>query len=130
MSEVIQPTYKAKVEQVISGDDMIIMAELAMDDLFKKVRCRLDGVDTPDAYREPAESEAGKVRDQVRQMVSNAQCVVTVVSQSRRGWKIVLHIHKGGEVINLNEHLQAQGYVFTDKADGRNQAKETQTQGE
>jgi len=114
----------AKVEHVISGDNLVIFVELCMDDLYKKVRVRLHGVDTPDAYKATPDTEAGKVRDLVRQMVLNSTCSVKVVSQSRKGWIVVLSIHKGEEVLNLNQFLMDQGYIFREKTNVKNQKKE------
>lgn len=118
MSE-IYPTYRCRVEQVSSGDDIVVMAELLMDDLFKRVRCRLHGVDTPDAYREAATTKAGAVRDEVRQLIGNRPCSVQVVGQSRKGWKVILHIHADEGTVNLNEYLISQGYIFRENTDGR-----------
>jgi len=101
-----------RVEQVISGDDILCLVELAIDDLYKKVRCRLDGVDTPDGYRQERSTAAGEVRNEVRKMLKGQQCSIKLISASRKDWKVIFYIHKGDEMFNLNEYLQSKGYVY------------------
>lgn len=108
--------YLARVVDVISGDDIIVMVDLGIDSLYKKVRVRLGGVDTPDAYRAGRESEAIAVRDTVRRMVVNRNCKILVHSQQKSSWKVTLHIleHKEPyQLLNLNQFLIEQGYVYT-----------------
>lgn len=117
-------THSVRIEQVISGDDLMVLVELAFDDLWKKVRIRLEGVDTPDAYKESAATEAGKIRQQVSDIVRSGKCTIEVKSQSRKAWVVVLYVHKNNEKINLNELLKSQGFIYQRD---RNHAKKKET---
>lgn len=113
MSEKV---YEVKVEEVHSGDDLIGMVDLDVDNLFKRVRLRLRGVDTPSAYKVKADTEAGEVRDIVRELVNTGRCRAVVHSQKRGGWLVTLmvtHRTAVGEVTtNVNDMLIARGYVY------------------
>ena len=113
-----QPTndrrYHCIVEEVHSGDDLVAMIELGHDALFKRSRVRLQGVDTPDAYKEKAASPAGTVREQVRRWVqaNDKKCVIEKHAEGRGGWICTLWIRDEGEWVNLNERLIEMGYVY------------------
>jgi len=124
MSE-IYPTYIVEVKQVISGDDILVMAELSPDDIYKKVRCRLEGVDTPDGYRQDKDSPAGKVRELVRKLVKNQKCSVIVKNQSRKDWIVEMFIHDGDKKLNLNAYLISEGYVYSQDNSDVQKAKTT-----
>lgn len=111
----VQNTYDAEVVEVHSGDDLVLMVDLGVEGLYKKVRARLRHVDTPDAYKEDPSTEAGRIRDSVRTMVKDRRCRVLVHSSPKSGWKVTLFILSPdgpAEGINLNEHLIRQGYIF------------------
>ena len=105
-------TYKGRVEQVYSGDDMIVMLDLAVEGLYKKQRIRLAGVDTPNGVRESAESEAGKVRAYVLGLCKNHDLSITVLSRSRSSWvaSVVVHLKEGD--FDLNDDLIKRGYLY------------------
>jgi hypothetical protein len=110
----VTKTYNAKVEEVHSGDDLILMVDLGHDNLFKRVRVRLQGVDTPDAYKADASTEAGKVRDTVRGMTKDRKCIIKVHSNRRGGWIVTLHVNtKDSEFVDLNNHLRSMGFIFS-----------------
>lgn len=109
--------FNCRVEQVHSGDDMIVMADLGIDGLHKRTRVRLRGVDTPDAYKEKAESRAGKVREQVRRLVLNKPCYIDVHSQGKSSWIVTLYVSDEGEEVCLNDMLIESGYVYQQKRD-------------
>lgn len=108
------PVYAVKVEEVHSGDDMILMVDLGIDNLFKRVRARLAGVDCPDAYRASPETSAGKVRDFVREL-TRSDCRARVHQQGGRGGWLVTLMYKSAnsEYINLNDQLITEGHVYT-----------------
>lgn len=114
------PKYSAKILEVISGDDLQLFVDLGIDDLFKKVRVRLHGVDTPDAYHAKPDTAAGRVRDQVRELARKKDCVIDVHEQRRGGWIVTLHLQVPGDQssLNLNEALIEQGFVFRNKKGG------------
>lgn len=112
MKANIYPSYDAKVMEVISGDDLIVMVELGIDDLFKRVRARLRGVDTPDAYKK-SEGEAGEIRADVRRLTKGKKCRVDVHSQGRGGWVVTLFIVGDAGELDLNEYLRGRGFVYT-----------------
>lgn len=110
--------YDVTVEEVHSGDDLMLLVNLGIDNLFKKVRARLHGVDAPNAYRAKPDTEAGQVRDEVKKMIQGARCQVQVVSQGKGGWIVILFIHppEGRTSVSLNDLLISRGYVFTDRS--------------
>lgn len=112
-------TYSAVVEEVHSGDDLLLMVNLGVDGLYKKVRARLRGVDTPSAFKASSSTQAGAVRDYVKKAVEGRQCKIVVHSTGRGGWLVTLLVKanacdgaESSPQVNLNELLIAQGYTF------------------
>lgn len=109
--------FTCEVEQVQSGDDLHLLVSLGIDRLYKRVRARLYGVDTPDAYQEPPDSEAGRVRSQVQRLVKDKTCYVRVngyagAASDDSGWLVTLFLGPNEEHPCLNQILNEQGYVF------------------
>jgi hypothetical protein len=102
----------AEVEEVHSGDDLVLMVDLGIDNLFKKVRARLHGVDTPDAYKLDSDTDAGKIRDKVKEMVKGRSCCIELHAMRRGGWIVTLLVRDKAEYININEVLRELGFVF------------------
>ena len=98
--------------EVHSGDDMLVMADLGFDGLHKKVRIRLYGVDTPDAFKASGDTEAGKVRSEVRSMVLGKECYIDVHKTSLRYWIVTLHSIIDGQDVGVNQFLVDRGYIF------------------
>ena len=94
---------------------MILLVDLNVDDLFKKVRARLQGVDTPDAFKSTGDTEAGRVRAEVRRITKGRQCRIDVHAQGRGGWKVTLFVLADDLHLNLNEKLRKDGFVFEQK---------------
>lgn len=115
--EIQTPCYQAEVLEVHSGDDLILLVSIGIDSLYKKVRARLQGVDTPDAYKAGADTEAGKVRDRVTKLLKGKKCYITAHSQSsgKGGWVVTLHLDSSMRSETLNEILCQEGYVFGGK---------------
>lgn len=109
----MQGEYLATVEEVRSGDDLMLMVDLGLDDLYKRVRVRLRGVDTPDAYKAGPETDAGKIREEVRKLTRN-KCRIVVSGKNRSGWIVDLHYtpHEGQANGCLNDMLIARGYIY------------------
>lgn len=108
--------YDATVEEVRSGDDLVLLVALGMDDLYKRVRTRLHGVDTPDAYKAGAETEAGALRDEVRRL-TRGRVQIEKVRCGNGGWVGVLqYLDDHHEWVNLNQLLVLRGYVFKERA--------------
>ncbi|MEE8593728.1 MAG: hypothetical protein V3T03_06340, partial [Candidatus Bipolaricaulota bacterium] len=85
------------------------------DCLYKKVRARLQGVDTPDAYKAQADTQAGSVRDRVRKLTQGKQCWVDLHQQGRGGWIVTLWVKNGkaeDEPQNVNAMLKDEGFVY------------------
>lgn len=118
-------TFTAEVQEVYSGDDLVLMVDLGIDNLHKRVRARLFGVDTPDGYREDGSSAAGKVREEVKKLVKGAICTITLHSERRTGWIVSIYLmnRASGDRISLNQHLIDQGYVFKGAPNGKNSQK-------
>lgn len=104
--------YVAQVEEVHSGDDLVLMVDLGVDSLFKRVRARLHGVDTPDAYKLDSDTPAGQVRDHVRDMVRGKQCMIELHANRRGGWIVTLFVKESGQLTNVNDALRQAGYIF------------------
>lgn len=108
--------YDARVEEVHSGDDLVLLVNLGVDGLYKRVRTRLYGVDVPNAYRACADTEAGEVRDEVRRVTTGRPCKIQVITQGRGGWVVILFVLSGdGTQTNVNEVLIGRGYVYRGK---------------
>lgn len=105
--------YKVEVKEVRSGDDLVLLVDLGLDNLYKKVRARLLGVDTPDAYQADAATEAGKVRDEVRDITRRGKCSIMLHSQGPGGWKVTLLVHMtDNKSVDVNSALKAMGYTY------------------
>lgn len=104
--------YTCEVRDVFSGDDLVVLVDLGVEDLWKKQRVRLHGVDTPNAVHADEDTEAGRVRKHIRQLARNKRGILTVISQNRGSWVCVVVIESAEGAINLNELLKSQGYVF------------------
>lgn len=110
--------FQCDVIEVHSGDDLICLVDLNVDGLYKKIRVRLAGVDTPDAYQQSLDTPAGQVRETVRKLTAGKGCQIDVHSQARGGWVVTLWIEEetdGTKLVNLNEALVKQGFVFKGK---------------
>jgi len=106
-------TYEAKIEEVHSGDDFILLVNLGIDGLFKRVRARLLGVDAPNAYKAGADTEAGRIREEIRRMLGG-RCHIEIISEGKGGWIVRMHATtEGGERICVNDLLKDRGYVYT-----------------
>lgn len=110
-------TYEVEVEEVHSGDDLVLMVNLGVDGLFKRVRARLKGVDTPSAFRAARGTEAGAVRDMLRGLVAKGRCHVELHTQGKGGWMVTLYVapKDASATININDLLMSRGYVFQGK---------------
>jgi endonuclease YncB( thermonuclease family) len=110
--------YSARVEEVHSGDDLVLLVDLGVDGLFKRVRARLKGVDAPSAFKADHDSEACKVRDAVRAVTKNVQCSILLHSYGKGGWVVTLFAHTShgsGNRLNVNRALIEQGYVYKEQ---------------
>lgn len=115
--QIIRPErrrYNCDVIEVHSGDDLIVFVDLEVDGLYKRVRIRLAGVDTPDAYLKSVETVAGQVREQIRRQTIGHACQIDVHSQGRGGWKVTLWAatEDSDDLVNVNASLIDQGFVF------------------
>lgn len=107
--------YHVDVVEVHSGDDLILMVDLGIDGLFKKVRARLHGVDTPDAYKLKISTEAGQVRKYVKQLTARKTCFIKVHSKCAGIWKVSLYIGSPDSAECINDILKAKGYIYEGK---------------
>lgn len=112
-----QRLYEVEVEEVHSGDDLVLLVNLGIDGLYKRVRARLKGVDTPSAFRASKDTEAGEVRDFLKSLVSKGRCAIELHSQGKGGWMVTLYVIRRDEqqVSNVNELLIRKGYVYKGK---------------
>lgn len=105
-------TYMAVVTEVMSGDDVQLLVDLGIDDLYKKVRARLKGVDTPDAFKAGHGTEAGNVRDMVKGMVKDKECTIILHRETKGGWIISLFQEDLRPTTCVNDLLIQEGHVF------------------
>lgn len=109
----VQPVeYSCEVREVFSGDDLIALVDLGVENLWKRQRIRLAGVDTPTAINANGDTEAGKIRSKVRTMTRGRKATVTVISRNANSWVVTLVVETTEGVVNINEFLIAQGYEF------------------
>lgn len=107
--------FSCEVREVFSGDDLMALIDLGVDNLWKKQRVRLAGVDTPNAVKAAGDTEAGQIRRYVRTMVKNRRAKLSVVNKFNNSWVVVLHVETGEGWVNVNQHLIDKGYVFNKK---------------
>jgi hypothetical protein len=105
-------TFSAEVCSVFSGDDLVLLIDLGLEDLYKKKRVRLDGVDTPSAINQGPDTEAGKVRTYVHDLLKRKKLKFTITANAANSWIGVLTVQCPAGPIVLNEVLIAQGYKF------------------
>lgn len=106
--------FDVDVLEVHSGDDLVLMVSLGVDGLYKKVRARLQGVDTPDGYKEEHATEAGQVRDNVRRILNGRSCTIELHSERKSSWIVTLYLppDSKGTKTSINQYLINNGYVF------------------
>lgn len=105
--------YKGEVREVYSGDDLVVMVDLGTEDLWKRQRIRLHGVDTPNGMAAAADTNAGKVRTYVRSLTKGRKVHIEVISRTANSWVAVVHVETHTGLHNLNEDLIAQGFKYT-----------------
>jgi hypothetical protein len=105
-------TYTCVIQEVFSGDDLVGMVDLGVENLHKRQRLRLSGVDTPNAVHADQSTEAGRVRTHVRDLVRNKRAQIRVVSRSGQSWVVELEVETPNGTLNLNQYLARQGYVY------------------
>lgn len=108
----VRRTFEVAVEEVYSGDDLILLVDLGVCGLFKRVRARLNGVDTPSAFKAARGTEAGDVRQLLRNTVSRGKCSIELHSEGKGGWLVTLFVNTGGASLNVNKMLIDKGYVY------------------
>jgi len=103
---------EAKVEEVHSADDFILMVNLGVDGLYKKTRVRLHGVDAPNAYKARADTEAGMIRDEVKALLAG-KCLVEIIAEGKGGWIVDVKVFdSNNQPICLNTLLRERGYIY------------------
>jgi len=113
--------YQARVLRVVDGDTIDVMVDLGFS-TFRKIRCRLHGLDTPEVYgvkKDSLEYAAGKRASEfVRAWVAAQGAVVLI--HSKKGARIVKGDDKYGRYVvvvhgedpkSLNEVLIEKGFA-------------------
>lgn len=107
-----QQEYACEVREVFSGDDLIALVDLGVENLFKKQRLRLAGVDTPNAINATGTTEAGQLRTFIRNLTRNRKGKLTIVSRNTNSWVVILVVETPEGPVNVNDYLIGQGYQF------------------
>lgn len=108
----VQTEYECEVKEVFSGDDLVALVNLEVENLWQKRRIRLSGVDTPNAIKAAPDSEAGKIRSEVRLMTRSKKATIQVVSRNQNSWVVVLLVETPSGPKNINEYLIERGYAY------------------
>lgn len=109
----VQTQYECEVREVFSGDDLIAWVDLGVENLWKKQRIRLHGVDTPSGIGAPAESDAGKIRSYIRSLARGRKGTLTVTDRNKNSWVVILVVEQhDGKLVNVNEYLIGQGHAY------------------
>lgn len=110
-----QSEFLCEVREVFSGDDLVVMVDLGVQNLWMKQRVRLSGVDTPNAISAGADTAAGAVRNEVRMLARNKKAKLTIVSKNTSSWVVTLVVQTPEGEVNLNDRLIAQGFKYQTK---------------
>lgn len=107
--------YKVQVEDVFSGDDLLLRINIGISGLYLSKRCRLRGVDAPDAFQKASDTPEGKVRDTVKDALLKRKCEIEVHNEDSRSLIVTLYYKNGETWCSLNDELISMGYVFVKK---------------
>jgi hypothetical protein len=108
----VQTVYTGEVREVFSGDDLVALVDLGVENLWKRQRIRLAGVDTPPAINATGDTEAGKLRNHVRMLTRGKKASITVLSRNTNSWVVTLVVDTPEGPVNVNEMLVSRGYEF------------------
>lgn len=107
--------YVCEVREVFSGDDLIAMVDLGVENLWKRQRIRLSGVDTPPAINATGDTEAGQIRSHVRALTRGRKGKITVITRNTNSWVVTLVIETPEGSVDINQLLIGRGYQFKSK---------------
>lgn len=107
--------YSCEVREVFSGDDLVVYIDLGVENLLKRQRVRLAGVDTPPAINASGDTEAGQIRKYVRDLTKGKKARLTVVTRNANSWVCQLFVLAPEGEFSINEVLIAKGYKFEKK---------------
>lgn len=109
---VTQIIYSCEVKEIFSADDLIVLVDLGVENLWKRQRIRLAGVDAPNAINATGDTEAGLLRSHIRQLTRGRKAKLTVVSRNTSSWIAILVVETPEGSTNVNDYLIAKGYQF------------------
>lgn len=112
MSVATQVKYDCEVREVFSGDDLVVMVDLGVENLWKRQRVRLAGVDTPNAVNAREDTQAGEIRREVRALARNKKGQLTIVSRNSNSWVVQLTVTTPVGPVDVNKMLIDKGYEF------------------
>lgn len=115
MTPTATTEFDCEVREVFSGDDLIALIDLGVENLWKKQRIRLSGVDTPTAINAAGDTEAGKLRSYVRTLTRHRKAKLRIISRNASSMVVVLLIESPEGWINVNDILIERGYQFKTK---------------
>lgn len=102
-------TYACSVVRVLGGDDVVMMVDLGVDNLFKRVRVKLQGVLVPDKNADRARHHEAK-----QQLIKalKGDCAIKLCDVSKGIWLVRLFVKQQGSWHDVNERLIARGFVY------------------
>lgn len=105
--------FPCSVVEVRSGDDIVFMADLQVARLYKQVRVRLKGVDTPNAKSQIVSEEAISVRTKVENVLkASKKILIEVPSLDNNPIICVVYLmDEEGTRYSLNDSLISWGYA-------------------
>lgn len=111
--------FSAQLVVALSGDDLVVLLDLGVEDLYKRQRVRLKGVDTPSAINKDIDTDAGRLRAEVQGLLKGRELIITVVNRGAVSWVVDLHyLDPGGCKKHLNKALIDMGYEYKRGEDG------------
>lgn len=105
-------SFVGEVVEILSGDDLIVMVDLGVENLHRKTRVRLLGVDTPNALDTSQGDHAAEIRREVQTMVRGKKVRLEVSARNNSSWVAEVYVKQSGQDLHLNALLRERGYVF------------------
>lgn len=113
--------FTAKVERITSGDDWVAFVDLGVDNLWKRTRVRLQGVDAPRVQMGEEDGQAVALKEELKEMLLYRRVRLILHAENKGGWICEVHFPSAPDednpdiengYLNINGMLKRRGYVF------------------